>query len=130
MSELLIQLDRHRGSYPRPSTLAPEPIIEAEIGHESNLNSIEIIPVREERNGVNYTSVDHFAEESSEIVQIPLDENDVSDLELQVSERIGEEEETTSFTDAPMIGAPFRLISFVSRYVSGADLVEKNFLKV
>lgn len=28
------------------------------------------------------------------------------------------------FTDAPLIGAPFRLISFIAKYVSGADLVE------
>ncbi|CAN6325318.1 unnamed protein product [Urochloa humidicola] len=30
------------------------------------------------------------------------------------------------FSDAPIIGAPFRLISFVARYVSGADLVNQK----
>lgn len=30
------------------------------------------------------------------------------------------------FTDAPLIGAPFRLISFMAKYVSGADLVKRQ----
>ncbi|KAJ9543287.1 hypothetical protein OSB04_022994 [Centaurea solstitialis] len=53
---------------------------------------------------------------SGEIVQIPLDEKDP--ISAAASE--------VGLTDAPLIGAPFRLISFVARYVSGADLVQKN----
>lgn len=61
---------------------------------------------------------------SDEILQIPLDENE---NELTDVEAINNAEKTeVPLTDAPLIGAPFRLISFVARYVSGADLVEKN----
>lgn len=61
---------------------------------------------------------------SDEIVQIPLDENE---NELTTLEPDNNAEKTEiPFSDAPLIGAPFRLISFVARYVSGADLAEKN----
>ncbi|XWS35431.1 hypothetical protein CRYUN_Cryun21dG0125500 [Craigia yunnanensis] len=60
------------------------------------------------------------AEGSGEIVQIPLDDTDVRDLESQA---IDGEENAVPISDAPLIGAPFRLISFVAKYVSGADLV-------
>ncbi|XP_024974574.1 myosin-11-like isoform X1 [Cynara cardunculus var. scolymus] len=53
---------------------------------------------------------------SGEIVQIPLDEKDPTST---AASEVG-------LTEAPLIGAPFRLISFVARYVSGADLVQKN----
>ncbi|KAI3666805.1 hypothetical protein L6452_41842 [Arctium lappa] len=54
---------------------------------------------------------------SGEIVQIPLDEKDPTST--AAASEVG-------LTEAPLIGAPFRLISFVARYVSGADLVQKN----
>ncbi|XVF29739.1 hypothetical protein REPUB_Repub15cG0148000 [Reevesia pubescens] len=60
------------------------------------------------------------AEDSGEIVQIPLDDTDVRDLESQA---IDSEENAVPLMDAPLIGAPFRLISFFAKYVSGADLV-------
>lgn len=62
---------------------------------------------------------------SGEIVQIPLDENEAQDLDLeaQASSSTNEGDESVPLTDAPMTGAPFRLISFVAKYVSGADLV-------
>ncbi|KAL7248734.1 hypothetical protein ACSBR2_003476 [Camellia fascicularis] len=62
--------------------------------------------------------------DSEEIVQIPLDENEVGDPGLQLTH----DDQTihVPITDAPLIGAPFRLISFVARYVSGADLVNKS----
>ncbi|TYJ20013.1 hypothetical protein E1A91_A09G232000v1 [Gossypium mustelinum] len=63
------------------------------------------------------------SEDSGEIVQIPLDDTDVRDLESQAT---GTEENAVPLTDAPLIGAPFRLISFVARYVSGADLVNNT----
>ncbi|XVE80719.1 hypothetical protein DITRI_Ditri15bG0003200 [Diplodiscus trichospermus] len=67
----------------------------------------------------------HFveAEDSGEIVQIPLDDTDGRDLESQA---VDNEENAVPLTDAPLIGAPFRLISFVAKYVSGADLVNNN----
>ncbi|KAI3408982.1 uncharacterized protein J3R85_019933 [Psidium guajava] len=63
-------------------------------------------------------------EDSGEIVQIPLDENEVRDLESQAVE--SEEDNVVQLSDAPLIGAPFRLISFFASYVSGADLVDKD----
>ncbi|KAK5804941.1 Formin-3 [Gossypium arboreum] len=63
------------------------------------------------------------SEDSGEIVQIPLDDTDVRDLEFQGT---GTEENAVPLTDAPLIGAPFRLISFFARYVSGADLVNNT----
>lgn len=63
---------------------------------------------------------------SEEIVQIPLDENEVGVAKLEDSR--GVETAEVPISDAPLIGAPFRLISFVARYVSGADLVDKGRL--
>lgn len=65
--------------------------------------------------------------ESDEIVQIPLDENEVQSADLEVTSVDQDQyEEEVPLTNAPLIGAPFRLISFFARYVSGADLVNKN----
>ncbi|XP_019225454.1 PREDICTED: kinesin-like protein KIN-14O isoform X4 [Nicotiana attenuata] len=63
--------------------------------------------------------------ESDEIVQIPLDENEVQSVDLEAA-KVNQDDEEVPLTNAPLIGAPFRLISFVARYVSGADLVDKN----
>jgi len=60
-----------------------------------------------------------------EIVQIPLDDNDVRDLQQQDTKNV-ENDDAVPITDAPLIGAPFRLISFFAKYVSGADLVSQN----
>ena len=59
--------------------------------------------------------------DAEEIVQIPLDDNEVPDVEMQAEDKSG-----VPLTDAPLIGAPLRLISFVAKYVSGADLVNKD----
>ncbi|KAL3358703.1 hypothetical protein AABB24_015686 [Solanum stoloniferum] len=65
--------------------------------------------------------------ESDEIVQIPLDENEVQSADLEVTSVDQDQyEEEVPLTNAPLSGAPFRLISFFARYVSGADLVNKN----
>ncbi|KAL9362052.1 hypothetical protein Peur_044837 [Populus x canadensis] len=61
---------------------------------------------------------------SGEIVQIPLDDNEVPDLEMQAAET-DDKSGAVPLTDAPLIGAPFRLISFVAKYVSGGDLVNR-----
>ncbi|OVA13690.1 hypothetical protein BVC80_1767g10 [Macleaya cordata] len=62
--------------------------------------------------------------EIEEIVQVPLDDNEIREVESQATET--DEKVGVPLTDAPLIGAPFRLISFVAKYVSGADLVNKN----
>ncbi|KAF7845204.1 myosin-9 isoform X1 [Senna tora] len=66
------------------------------------------------------------SDDSGEIVQIPLDDNEVQipELELQAAQNVDNDE--VPITDAPLIGAPFRLISFVAKYVSGADLVNQS----
>ncbi|XP_058110731.1 uncharacterized protein LOC131253653 isoform X5 [Magnolia sinica] len=65
--------------------------------------------------------------EISEIVQIPLEENEIHEVEVE-SPRAAEvgDDAAVPLTDAPLIGAPFRLISFMARYVSGADLVNNK----
>ncbi|XP_062215700.1 uncharacterized protein LOC133916168 isoform X2 [Phragmites australis] len=61
---------------------------------------------------------------SEEIVPVPLDDIQIHEDDDQQS---GEDETAeVPFSDAPIIGAPFRLISFVARYVSGADLVSEK----
>lgn len=62
------------------------------------------------------------SDESEDIVQIPLDESDVQTEVLQGME----DKVNVPLSDAPLIGAPFRLISLFASYVSGADLVDKK----
>lgn len=148
---MFIELDRRGGSL-LPSTAAYKSMVGtaetasfSDRGSETitdvpksgqELNSIEVVAVKEEMNGIHKSDnhrTDAVAEpkifeEAGEIVQIPLDENEVPDLELQVA--LNGERDSVPISDAPLIGAPFRLISFVSRYVSGADLVNKNSLQV
>ncbi|KAI8557257.1 hypothetical protein RHMOL_Rhmol05G0322000 [Rhododendron molle] len=62
--------------------------------------------------------------DSEEIVQIPLDEKEIGDPQLPPTHN--DEKTDVPLTDAPLIGAPFRFISFMARYVSGADLVNKR----
>ncbi|XP_021895485.1 protein hook homolog isoform X3 [Carica papaya] len=64
--------------------------------------------------------------ESGEIVHIMSDANEVQVLESEAVER--EKQAAVALSDAPLIGAPFRLVSFVAKYVSGADLAAKNSL--
>ncbi|KAM0953829.1 hypothetical protein DsansV1_C01g0004101 [Dioscorea sansibarensis] len=61
---------------------------------------------------------------SEEIVQIPLDDTPVHHVKSQPA--INYENTAVPLTDAPLVGAPFRLISFMAKYVSGADLVKNN----
>lgn len=79
------------------------------------------------------------SESSVDIVQVPLDKNEIQEVEItpvpleeneigKIEPRVLEAGENASvpLSDAPLIGAPFRLISFFANYVSGADLVYKN----
>lgn len=59
---------------------------------------------------------------SEDVVSVPLDE---IIHELQTTAEKVEDEPVVPLSDAPLIGAPFRLISFVARFVSGADLVDR-----
>ncbi|KAK4359565.1 hypothetical protein RND71_021794 [Anisodus tanguticus] len=99
--------------------------------NSSEIESDEIVQIPLDENEVQSAdleaaNVDQASEiESDEIVQIPLDENEVQSADLEAT-NVDQDEEEVPLTNAPLIGAPFRLISFVARYVSGADLVNKN----
>nr|CAB3500917.1 unnamed protein product [Digitaria exilis] len=62
---------------------------------------------------------------SEEIVPVPLDDIQIHEDDPRQPGADVEIDEVP-FSDAPIIGAPFRLISFVARYVSGADLVNQK----
>ncbi|VFQ61641.1 unnamed protein product [Cuscuta campestris] len=64
--------------------------------------------------------------ETSEIVQIPLEDDDVVAATTESGSISADENAGVPLSDAPLIGAPFRLFSFLARYVSGADLVDKS----
>lgn len=95
-----------------------------------SIQSLEDVMLKDERNGelVNVKpGVANSSEiiEEDEIVQISLDENEVlKETNMEVAQN--DDNVDVSLTDAPLVGAPFRLISFVARYVSGADLVNTN----
>lgn len=97
-----------------------------------SIQSLEDVMVKDERNG-ELVNVNHGlrAANSSElteadaIVHIPLHENEVNESSLEVASQ-SDDDVDVSLTDSPLIGAPFRIISFVARYVSGADLVHKK----
>lgn len=148
VNELYVELDRYTAIARLSSTAsAPDPMSPVNISVPDHLtpikdntmsisiqesDSVEGAPVEEDRNGISNTSSDHddeiikpsASDAANEIVQIPLDENEVRDLELQVAET--DAEAGVPLSEAPLIGAPFRLVSFVARYVSGADLVNMN----
>ncbi|XP_038695241.1 thyroid receptor-interacting protein 11-like isoform X2 [Tripterygium wilfordii] len=146
VNELYVELERRKLTAEHPSASGSKPTLEiwppsAGLISESHmntpdldqkLNSTEVVPIKDERIGIDnvnmYTAAvtpnSLEAEDSGEIVQIPLDDYEVQDLESQVVESDGKAE--VPLSDSPLIGAPFRLMSFVAKYVSGADLVSKN----
>lgn len=150
MNELYVELDRRSPTAGLPSATVSDQMVEiAETARfddfllESNKNlsvtgkkleSGEIVPIQVETIGGDTDNVDveqasvipsSFAsEEPGEIVQISLDENEIRNLGIQAA--YNDENTVVEFSDAPLIGAPFRLISFVAKYVSGADLIDKN----
>ena len=150
VNELYVELDRRSPTAGLPSATVSDQMVEiAETARiddfllESNenlsvkgkkLESGEIVPIQVETIGGDTDNVDveqapvnlsSFASEvPGEIVQISLDENEIRDLGIQAANN--DENTVVEFSDAPLIGAPFRLISFVAKYVSGADLIDKN----
>ncbi|KAJ1297266.1 hypothetical protein BS78_01G364300 [Paspalum vaginatum] len=62
---------------------------------------------------------------TEEIIPVPLDDIQIHEDDPRQTGADNEIDEVP-FSDAPIIGAPFRLISFVARYVSGADLVNQK----
>lgn len=145
MNDLSVKLDRQSVAAGLSSAIGSdavttltsdtEPMSESSDNMSSLNNRLETqVAVKEDRNGINGVHADppplvlnsSEADYSGEIVQIPLDDKEVQDLELQVVESDTDKVAAVPLTDAPLIGAPFRLVSFVAKYVSGADLVNKN----
>lgn len=147
MNELYVELDRRITTDGPPSatgsiqmfetteTASVDPISESNEDLSlagKKLESVKIVPMKIENIGSDNVDVEHAAvipislvsEETGEIVQISMDENEIRDKELQAANN--DEKTAVPLSDAPLVGAPFRLISFVTRYVSGADLVNKN----
>ncbi|RWW62214.1 hypothetical protein BHE74_00030674 [Ensete ventricosum] len=62
---------------------------------------------------------------TSEPATVPFDEIQIHKEDL-TGVKNNEIAEAIPLSDAPLIGAPFRLISFMAKYVSGADLVKQN----
>lgn len=147
MNELSVKLDNQIVASPPSSSIKKDPMIttisDALPMSESSENiptlnqlecSREVAAIKEERNGVNHMHAEPAAvvinssepDNSGEIVQIPLDDNEVRDVESQQQVVEDNGEAGVPLTDAPLIGAPFRFVSFVAKYVSGADLVSNN----
>ncbi|RRT55831.1 hypothetical protein B296_00034811 [Ensete ventricosum] len=62
---------------------------------------------------------------TSEPATVPFDEIQIHKEDF-TGVKNNEIAEAIPLSDAPLIGAPFRLISFMAKYVSGADLVKQN----
>lgn len=127
VNELCIQLNQSQRAFASP----PESLaIEVQ-----KSESLEDIPIHDElirtdhSRGLDATLVEgNLSEgESEEPMPVSLYPNGEIDVESQVVVS-GEDEARAGvpLVDAPLIGAPFRLVSFVARYVSGADLAEKK----
>ncbi|KAK9723753.1 hypothetical protein RND81_05G023000 [Saponaria officinalis] len=138
LNELYMELERPKALPDATSVevsnyvAVPDPMHGPVDDFSPGAKQFEVVPIKDERvtnddmdseygNLVRHSSDTAV---SGEIVQIPLNENEVHDLEAQ--EFRVEADEGVPITDAPLIGAPFRLISFVAKYVSGADLVNSS----
>ncbi|CAN8287260.1 unnamed protein product [Cochlearia groenlandica] len=97
--------------------------------------SLEEIPIHDELIRIDNSSrdidtalTDLSKDETEETVPVSLNPNGEIDVESQVVvvARGDDLSHDIALVDSPLIGAPFRLVSFVARYVSGADLAQKK----
>ncbi|KAI3829521.1 hypothetical protein L1987_03647 [Smallanthus sonchifolius] len=95
----------------------------AETDTVSNVGPSDTLVNHMHSEGSDLNQISRVSMESGEIVQISLNEIDVAAATSAIY--VPEDADPVPLTDAPLIGAPFRFISFVARYVSGADLVQK-----
>ncbi|XP_077232802.1 mitochondrial ATP synthase D chain-related protein isoform X2 [Tasmannia lanceolata] len=156
VNELCIELDRHNETAPQSSTIRFDPVMLETSGISDSLPEQKVLESGEEMESpaiiptiptedtvVDFHNVDtesnvevgirpedspesYNASETKEIVLVPLSENEVLEVESELAE--SSEKLGIPLSDAPLIGAPFRLFSFVAKYVSGADLADKNRL--
>ncbi|KAG5135154.1 hypothetical protein JHK82_026342 [Glycine max] len=144
VTELCVELDHQSAvtepnemtEFAKPTGVAIPPPESAEYASVSapKLNSLEETSVKD--NGNSFNDAKHvvgvmsnsslLSDDAGEIVQIPLDDNEIQDIELQDAKNVENDADAVPITDAPLIGAPFRLISFVANFVSGADLVDPS----
>ncbi|CAN6807799.1 unnamed protein product [Brassica oleracea] len=124
VNELCIQLNQSQRAFASP----PESLaIEVQ-----KSDALEEIPIHDEMIRIDDSGDMETAlverNLTEETVPVSVNPNGEIDVESQVAVA-GEAEEVSGgvpLVDAPLIGAPFRLVSFVARYVSGADLAEKK----
>ena len=118
-------------AFPHPAGVALATPESAEIKSISTQELVSLEEVSVKDNGIDaeqavalISNSSLVSDDAGEIVQIPLDDNEVRDPEAQDAKNV--EQDDVPLADAPLIGAPFRLISFVAKYVSGADLVNQS----
>lgn len=114
----------------------PEPpLIHNMVTSSKSLDALESVPIHNHSVGDNIMDMDHdlllsptsliLPMEEGEIEQIPPQENEDRNRNRELSGAESDEKDVL-LSDAPLIGAPYRLISFMAKYVSGADLVGKS----
>ncbi|XP_022941666.1 uncharacterized protein LOC111446955 [Cucurbita moschata] len=114
----------------------PEPpLIHNMVTSSKSLDALESVPIHNHSVGYNIVDMDNdlllsptsliLPMEEGEIEQIPPQENEDRNRNRELSGAESDEEDVL-LSDAPLIGAPYRLISFMAKYVSGADLVGKS----
>lgn len=149
MNELFVELQRvtktELSSGVEPDQMAKEatdtttfndpepPLILNSVTCGKSSDALNSVPIHSHSIGGDFVDLDsdYLASKSSmrmatgEIEQIPLPQFDDRNRnrELPATEI---DEKDVLLSDAPLIGAPYRLISFMAKYVSGADLVGKS----
>ncbi|XP_038906167.1 myosin-6 [Benincasa hispida] len=112
----------------------PEPpLILNSVTSSKSLDALESVPIHNHSIGSDFVDLDNdfLASKSSmpmaagEIEQTPLHEIEDRNRDRELP-ATGSDEQDVLLSDAPLIGAPYRLISFMAKYVSGADLVGKS----
>lgn len=122
MNELCIQLNQSQHAFAStPESLAIE---------VQKSDTLEEIPIHDELIRIDDSGDMETAlverNLPEETVPVSVNPNGEIDVESQVVVAGEEASGGVPLVDAPLIGAPFRLVSFVARYVSGADLAEKK----
>ncbi|KAI4302631.1 hypothetical protein MLD38_038353 [Melastoma candidum] len=126
VNDLYLELDRRTTATGLLIPPAPEysiQVVENKRFQDEQPKSYEITPAKVETilqdREVLQDPPDSF--KTGEIVQIPLDDTEAQIPETQETDPSS----AVPLSDAPLVGAPFRLMSFMAWYVSGADLVDK-----
>ncbi|XP_047316404.1 putative leucine-rich repeat-containing protein DDB_G0290503 isoform X7 [Impatiens glandulifera] len=105
-------------------------IVDSDSTSQSGKKNFEVIDITDEDDSKSDGSYYHNTTIKENAVNSNSQEiTSLGEIENQTSVTSHDDlqnNESVLFTDAPLTGAPFRLISFFARYVSGADLVNKE----